>query len=218
MKVLIDTSAKTTAFIEDAGTTIVHPEAETVVVQPTGTAINPATGQPLTTVPGYVSEIAGFLTSTQGDQPAAAGENTGGAKPALDEIAFVNGGVLSTPYPQGTQKRWLVTGVINGGLVAFKLGKIAGGKSGIGRIALAAEGGGDATALMSFATEPGVLVGPAVILEMGQAPEPGAAFSVGAKSAAEFPVDRDIYVNVRFIGAATASRMHFEVAAHDRGQ
>jgi hypothetical protein len=67
MKVLFDTDTKTTAFIDSAGAaTVVHPTEETVTVKADGTAINPATGQPVTQVPGFVSDLASLLTGKQG--------------------------------------------------------------------------------------------------------------------------------------------------------
>ena len=65
MKVLFDTETKITAYIENLIATVVHPVNETVEVAADGTATNPATGKPITSVPGYVSELAGLLTGTQ---------------------------------------------------------------------------------------------------------------------------------------------------------
>ena len=65
MKVLFDTETKITAYIEDLVATVVHPVNETVEVAADGTATNPATGKPITSVPGYVSELATLLTGTQ---------------------------------------------------------------------------------------------------------------------------------------------------------
>ncbi len=67
MKVLFDTITMITAFLDDAGnTTVVHPTEDTVQVKADGTAINPATGQPMTNVPGYVSDLANMITGKQG--------------------------------------------------------------------------------------------------------------------------------------------------------
>ena len=65
-RALIDFDNKTTAFLDDTGgATIVHPTEDTVSITAAGEAINPATKQPLTLVPGYVSELATMLTGKQ---------------------------------------------------------------------------------------------------------------------------------------------------------
>lgn len=66
-RAIVDFDAKTTAFLDsNGGATVVHPTEDTVVVTPSGAVINPATGQPVTEVPGYVGDLASLLTGKQG--------------------------------------------------------------------------------------------------------------------------------------------------------
>ena len=92
MRVLFDTETKITAFLDSDGATVVHPVEETVHVSPAGVAINMGTGKPLTSVPGYVSELATMLTNTQSvdaGKPNPTQTNAPGQEP--QRLPFING-------------------------------------------------------------------------------------------------------------------------------
>lgn len=100
MKVIFDTELKTTAFIEAAGTTVVHPTEETVLVKSDGTAVNPATGQALIIVPGFVSELATLLTGKQSVDAGKENPNySTGDKEGRSRVLLDDSGEYSYPMP-----------------------------------------------------------------------------------------------------------------------
>ena len=67
-KILIDTESKSVAFLDAGGGATVVAKDATATIKADGTVTagnNPATGQPITVVPGYVSEWATLLTGLQ---------------------------------------------------------------------------------------------------------------------------------------------------------
>lgn len=166
---------------------------------------------------------AGALLS--GGSGGYAGGGVGGAAPerrgqpaGVTEIPFVNGGVLSLPYPQANQRRWILTGV-TAGMCALNLGTIALGRHpGVAKISIVAEDEGDCSTEIAIATVPGVFIGDDVLEAWPQHPEQSLNFQVGqniAGNGPRVPTDKETIVNVRFFGTP-ASRVLVEIAAHDQ--
>lgn len=198
---------------QDLRVTIIEPSgAEVIAYHTEGNA--PAAGSSVST--------AGLLGGGSGGY---AGGGVGGAAPerrgqpaGVTEIPFVNGGVLSLPYPQANQRRWILTGV-TAGMCALNLGTIALGRHpGVAKISIVAEDEGDCSTEIAIATVPGVFIGDDVLEAWPQHPEQSLNFQVGqniAGNGPQVPTDKATLTNVRFVGNPT-SRVLVEIAAHDQ--
>ena len=128
--------------------------------------------------------------------------------PASATVAWVDGGTVSTPYPQGNQKMWLVTGAAPG-TCTFDLGNIAATPQRYpGVFNFAEAGGADPVAAIAVSASGREVIsypdaiGPRIVFDIGTAPgqvPPGPAQVVVKLS------------------STSNGQFYFQQQAHDRG-